>query len=189
MSSSALPLADSSLRTGEKRVSVADLSESAFSEFYRRHTRPLWAYVYRVTGNAFDADDIVQEAFCRLLRAEVPELNDEALRRYLFRIAGNLIADRWRRSTREESKLARAREAAPDGGAVAAANEDVTRVFASMKPRERALLWLAYVEGEDHQSIAASLGLARGSIKVLLSRARARLRNLIESKHLREKKR
>jgi Sigma-70 region 2 len=44
-----------------------------------------------VTRNAADADDIVQDAFCRLLRAEVDGLDGEALRRYLFRIAGNLM--------------------------------------------------------------------------------------------------
>ncbi len=53
-----------------------------------------------------------------------------------------------------------------------------------LNPRERALLWLAYVEGENHQEIAASLGLGRGSIKVLLFRAKRRLRELLTSRGL-----
>jgi RNA polymerase sigma-70 factor (ECF subfamily) len=160
---------------------VTALTEHAFGEFYREHSRPLWIYVYRVTGNAADADDIMQEAFCRLLRAEVPGLAAEELRRYVFRIAGNLITDRWRRSNLEQAVLADARGAtAPTSPPLP--DHDVTRTFAVLKPRERALLWLAYVEGESHQEIAESLGLARGSIKVLLSRARARLRDLLESK-------
>jgi RNA polymerase sigma factor (sigma-70 family) len=60
-------------------------------------------------------------------------------------------------------------------------DDEVTRTFAELKPRERALLWLAYVEQQDHQQIAQSLGLSRGSVKVLLSRARGRLRNLLTS--------
>jgi DNA-directed RNA polymerase specialized sigma24 family protein len=40
-------------------------------------------------------------------------------------------------------------------------------------------LWLAYVEGENHQEIANALGLARGSVKVLLFRARAKLKRLL----------
>jgi RNA polymerase sigma-70 factor (ECF subfamily) len=65
---------------------------------------------------------------------------------------------------------------------VPGSDPDVVATFAALKPRERALLWLAYVEEEDHQQIAAALGLARGSVKVMLSRARARLRDLLKSR-------
>ena len=58
-------------------------------------------------------------------------------------------------------------------------DDAVSREFAELKPRDRALLWLAYVEEHNHQEIASTLGLARGSVKVLLSRARARLRKLL----------
>ena len=51
----------------------------------------------------------------------------------------------------------------------------MSREFAELKPRDRALLWLAYVEEHNHQEIASALGLARGSVKVLLSRARCAL--------------
>jgi RNA polymerase sigma-70 factor (ECF subfamily) len=60
----------------------------------------------------------------------------------------------------------------------------VSREFAALKPRERALLWLAYVEGESHEDIAHALGLSRGSIKVLLSRARGRLRDQLVARGL-----
>jgi RNA polymerase sigma-70 factor (ECF subfamily) len=80
---------------------VAWADEAAFSAFYARTARALWAYVYRATGNAADADDVVQDAFCRLVGADVGALNDEEKRRYLFRIAGNLMTDRWRRAARE----------------------------------------------------------------------------------------
>jgi RNA polymerase sigma-70 factor, ECF subfamily len=159
---------------------MLELTEPAFGEFYRRHARALWSYVYRVAGNAADADDIVQDAFCRVLCAEVSDLSDENGRRYLFRVAGNLMTDRWRRAERERSWLARLRPPAPEPPA-AGHDEGVARTFAALKPRERALLWLAYVEQQDHQQIAESLGLARGSVKVLLSRARNRLRDLLSS--------
>ena len=143
----------------------------------------MWAYVYRVTRHAGDADDIMQDAFCRLLRADVSELEDEELRRYVFRIAGNLMTDRWRRAERELSWLERLRgEPRADPGL--APDDSVSREFAELKPRDRALLWLAYVEEHNHQEIASALGLARGSVKVLLSRARARLRKLLVTKGL-----
>jgi len=154
------------------------LTEHGFGEFYRRNARPLWTYIYRVTGHAADADDIVQDAFVRILKVELPE-DEEEQRRYLFRVAGNLMADRWRRTTRERAKLDRAQAPAPPAAADTA---DVRRIFGELKPRERALLWLAYVEEEDHAGIAESLGIARGSVKVLLSRARARIRDLLQAR-------
>ena len=151
------------------------LTEHAFGEFYRRHARAVWTYVYRVTGDAADADDIVQEAFLRLFQADGVPTDDEGLRRYTFRIAGNLIADRWRRRKRDERR-------APEPVHVDQAGKrdiDVARIFSELKPRERALLWLAYIEGHAHDEIAESLRVGRSSVKVMLSRARTRLRDLL----------
>jgi RNA polymerase sigma-70 factor, ECF subfamily len=162
---------------------LARLDERTFAACYQHNGRSLWSYLYRVTGKASDADDLVQDAFCRLMQADVGGLGDEELRRYVFRIASNLVTDRWRRAKQEESWLDRLR-----GGSEVHVDpeydDSVSREFAALKPRERALLWLAYVEGESHQDIADALGLSRGSIKVLLSRARGRLRDLLAAKGL-----
>lgn len=166
---------------------VARLDEAAFSSFYRGASRALWSYVYRVTGNAADADDIVQEAFLRVLRADLGP-SEEDWRRYLYRVASNLVVDRWRRRKRRDRHEADALvSAAVDAGGrafgpSADADDDVGRTFGELSSRERALLWLAYVEGESHQEIAASLGLGQRSIKVLLFRARRRLRDLLKAK-------
>jgi RNA polymerase sigma-70 factor (ECF subfamily) len=168
---------------------VARLDEAAFSSFYRGASRPLWSYVYRVTGNAADADDIVQEAFLRVLRADLGP-GEEDWRRYLYRVASNLVVDRWRRRKRRDQHGADAlASAGADGGGRSAGSsalpdDDVARTFGELSSRERALLWLAYVEGESHEEIAASLGLGRRSIKVLLFRARRRLRDLLKAKGL-----
>src|SRR6185503_12055667 len=158
---------------------VARLDEAAFSLFYAKTSRALWAYVYRVTSNAADADDIVQEAFCRLLRAG-PEAGEEQWRRYLYRVASNLVVDRWRSRKREQDERPQAFAAPPESGRED--DREVARTFAALTSRERALLWLAYVEEESHEEIAASLGLGRRSIKVLLFRARRRLQDLLQSK-------
>ena len=50
------------------------LDERAFASCYEQNSRALWSYLYRVTGKASDADDLVQEAFCRLLQANVSEV-------------------------------------------------------------------------------------------------------------------
>ncbi len=162
---------------------VTRLDDAAFGAFYERTSRGLWGYVYRVTGHAADADDIVQEAYCRLLRVELTA-DEEEQRKYLFRIAGNLIVDRWRRSGKQPpaGDEALAELVAPLAGSPGGDDHDVARTFASLARRDRALLWLAYVEGESHEEIAESLGVGRRSVKVLLFRAKRRLRDLLTSR-------
>ncbi|MGH9238371.1 MAG: RNA polymerase sigma factor [Vicinamibacterales bacterium] len=157
-------------------------TEQALGEFYERHARDVWTYVYHVTNNATDADDIVQEAFLRLFQTDLPS-DEETLRRYVFRVAGNLIADRWRRRVRDERHAGERAE----HGATPAHDPDVVRIFSELKPRERALLWLAYVEEDTHADIAQALRLTRGSVKVMLSRARARLRDLLTARGVAER--
>jgi RNA polymerase sigma-70 factor (ECF subfamily) len=158
------------------------LDEAAFTDFHARTARALRAYVYRVTGNAADADDIVQETFLRMLRADVPVGDEEHLRRYLYRVASNLLVDRWRRGMHE-----RAEDLMPEQTTVPPHYEEdasVAKLFGELKPRDRALLWLAYVEGESHDEIASSLGVGRRGVKVMLFRARKRLRDLLRSRGL-----
>jgi len=58
------------------------------------------------------------------------------------------------------------------------------RVFSELKPQERALLWLAHVEGSSHEEIAESLGVKAKSVKVMLFRARKRLGEMLTKKGL-----
>lgn len=160
---------------------MAWADEATFSAFYGRTSRALWTYVYRTTGNAGDADDIVQDAFCRLVAADVGALGEEERRRYVFRIATNLMNDRWRRAARERSWLESV-SGLTRRGETPRHDDTVEATFGGLKPGERALLWLAYVEEDDHQQIADTLGLAHASVKVLLSRARGRLRDLLKAR-------
>ena len=161
---------------------MARLDEAAFSAFYASNARGLWAYVYRVTGHSADADDIVQEAFLRLLRSGPETRDEQPLRRFLFRVASNLIVDRWRSRSRDERVDAAA--ASRVSVLPRQADDDLARTFGELSGRDRALLWLAYVEGESHEQIAEALGLGKTSIKVLLFRAKRKLRDLLHAKGL-----
>ena len=163
------------------------MDEEAFRCFYERTARPVWAYLARMTGDPRLADDLLQEAYYRFLRAR-PALDDEAHRRnYLFRIATNLVHDIRRRPNVEET-------APPVGGGgetidthaadVAAETVrriDTARALAQLKPRERDLLWLAYAQGSSHHEIAQTLGLKASSVKMLLFRARRRLAAILRA--------
>jgi RNA polymerase sigma-70 factor (ECF subfamily) len=96
-------------------------------------------------------------------------------RRYLFRIATNLLRDRWR------SGEARPFAEPADIGVTPRfeSSIDVRAMLQYLKPRERELLWLAYVEGMDHAEIAAATGLGRLSVRTLLFRARHKAKQFL----------
>src|SRR3954470_15769996 len=73
------------------------MQADGFAAFYERSARPLWAYLARVSGNPALADDLLQESFLRFLAADHPHDGEVSARRYLFRIATNLMRDYWRR--------------------------------------------------------------------------------------------
>ncbi len=58
---------------------------------------------------------------------------------------------------------------------------DLDRALQQLKPRERALLWLAYTEGSSHREIAASVGVKLASVKLLLFSARKKLATIIKA--------
>jgi RNA polymerase sigma-70 factor (ECF subfamily) len=158
------------------------MDEEAFRGFYDRTSRALWAYLSRVTGDRQLADDLLQEAYYRFLRAAKQYENDAHRRNSLFHIATNLVRDVRRRPF--VGQLPEALEQAASGGRRDATERavqrtDLQRAMARLKPRERMLLWLAYAQGESHRDIAATLGLKTGSIKLLLFRARRRLAGLL----------
>ncbi|HEV3141591.1 MAG TPA: RNA polymerase sigma factor, partial [Vicinamibacterales bacterium] len=150
------------------------MDEDSFRLLYDRTSRPLWSYLSRLTGDPRVADDLLQETYYRFLRAD-PALDDDAHRRnYLFRIATNLAHD-VRREPRVEVGDAAAHADRADGHDVserAARRVDVSRAMAKLRPRDRAMVWLAYVNGSSHEEIAETLGLKTASIKMLLFRAR-----------------
>lgn len=158
------------------------VTQTEFETFYRETARPLWGYLARICGNRALADDLLQETFLRFCRARVPASRKE-WRAYVYRIGTNLAADWWRHSGRRDAEAVEADIATPDergGESGLIRRRELGRAFGVLKPRERALLWLAYAEGMDHREISRALGLSRGSVKVLLFRARRRLAAVLD---------
>jgi RNA polymerase sigma-70 factor, ECF subfamily len=164
-----------------RRVTEDELrmDEAAFRVLYEQTAGPLFGYLLRVTGDRELSEDVLQEAYCRFLSHDLPAMDAAHSKSYLFRTASNLLRDRWRR--RKEEPL-------PEGASEVASTAphpergvQVRQAFRQLKPRERQLLWLAYVEGSNHKEIADCTGLRTGSIRLLLFRARRRLAGLIRS--------
>lgn len=157
------------------------MTEDEFRAFYDRTSRPLWAYLSRISGDRQIAEDLLQDAYYRLLRANVSFDSEAHRRNYLYRIATNLVHDNRRRLKPViDPALEPADVAGPPPEADAETRADVRRALGHLKPRERALLWLAYAHGSSHAEIATVLGLKTGSIKLLLFRARRKLARMLE---------
>lgn len=100
----------------------------------------------------------------------------EQARAFLFTTATRLLISRWRSERRlvEWDSTLPAESVAPAGDGLLSGG-----AWAALTRRERQLLWLAHAEEFSHAEIAGMTGLAPASIKVLLSRARARLRAML----------
>jgi RNA polymerase sigma-70 factor, ECF subfamily len=167
---------------GSASPNASALDEAAFQQTYDATARPLWAYLLRVSGRRDVADDLLQETYCRFLGSKAGTgalvMNEADTRSYLFRIATNLLRDRWRRGESafdcdSDSDKELVVEDDP------AAKLDVRRMMQTLKPRARQLLWLAYVEGMSHAEIAEATGLSVLSIRLLLFRARRHAAGLL----------
>lgn len=158
------------------------LAEEEFAGFYTRTSQGLWAYLRRLSGDAGVADDVLQESYLKFLHRADPGRDERERRGYLYRIATTVLHDRWRREKRERSLLERLFSVRPDrtedpGGADRVA---LDAELQALKPRERALVWLAYVEGYEHREIAGILGLNEASVRVMLFRVRKKLAGRLE---------
>ncbi|TAK17128.1 MAG: sigma-70 family RNA polymerase sigma factor [Acidobacteria bacterium] len=170
------------LDTDRAGAMALTMNEDEFRLFYDRNSRPLWAYLTRISGSREAADDLLQETFYRFLRANVTLENDAHRRHYLFRIATNLVRDGFRQSRTRPSTVEHDVEllAGTDRSAdTADQRTDLNRAMAQLKPRERAMLWLAYAQGSSHREIAAVVGVKAESVKPLLFRARRKLAQLL----------
>lgn len=154
------------------------MDEARFELFYRKTAGGLWSYLYRLTGDSSAADDLLQKTFVRVLRANPSLASEDHLRRYVYRAATTVAMDHFRDAKRRNA-------AVPLPARMPAISErtdlhhDMMRIFAELKPQERALLWLAHVEESDHEEIGEALGVKSKSVRVLLFRARKRLADLL----------
>lgn len=165
--------------SGGRRAPQRPMNEAQFEAFYRKTAGSLWSYIFRMTGDAATADDLLQKTFLGFLRANPTFESDEHARRYAFRAATNLALDHFREAKRDRVRLdsLTPRPASfTDRGEL---RHDLSRLFGELKPRERALLWLAHVEEAAHEEIGEALGVKSGSVRVLLFRARKRLAELL----------
>jgi RNA polymerase sigma-70 factor, ECF subfamily len=168
------------------------LDERALTQIYEALSPALYRYAYRLLGNAADAEDIVAETFHRLLltlrHGHGPQ---QHLSAYLYRIAHNLITDRYRRQPLSDFSLDAALEVSRDDGPETSASLHIA------EDRARAALWkltadqrlvisLKYLEGLSNEEVAVALGKPIGAVKSLQHRALEALRRSLQTEQIGE---
>lgn len=157
----------------------------AIALLYERHAPRVYAVVRRLADDDASADDWAQETWLRAIRA-LPSFRGQSLfSTWLHRIAVN-YAHYGRRRSRQRQERERAVDAAESlpapagpGGEQALLRARLERAIRELPPGMREVLVLHDVEGYTHEEIGTMLGVAPGTCKSQLFKARARMRTLL----------
>jgi RNA polymerase sigma-70 factor, ECF subfamily len=159
--------------------------QQAFHELVTRYQRRLFAVCYRVLGSTSDAEDAVQETFVKLARNAGSFRGESQLSTWLYRVARNVCTDRVRYEARRPSTPVDDVAAVsdlpdPDDQLEARDTASVVQLaLAQLDDRSRTLLLLVAVDGLSYAEAAEVSGLPVGTVKSRVSRARARLGELL----------
>jgi RNA polymerase sigma-70 factor (ECF subfamily) len=161
---------------------------ASFEELVRRTARGLFARLYLETGSAHQAEDLVQETYLQAWK-KLHQLTDaKGFRAWLFTIAHMALVDSVRR-TKRRKRLAPTTSAAsndlpsnadtpPESAERKELRQRVLSRLRAMPDRLRLPLTLRFIAGADYESISKELGLTNGSLRGLLSRGLAQLREV-----------
>jgi RNA polymerase sigma-70 factor (ECF subfamily) len=153
------------------------MSQAEFEVFYLRTSPKLHGYLCRLSHDSATADEVLQEAYVRLIN--LPAMDEIPRKAYLYKTATNILRDRWRRLKREREwweRISFSEEVHPRFHL----SLDMAAVFERLSAQERAILWLAHVEELSHKEIGAVLGLKEKSVRVILFRARKKAKELLQ---------
>lgn len=156
-----------------------------------RYQGPLFAYLYRLTnGDAVLAEDLVQDAFVRVLRASGQYQYPRPFKAWLYSIATNLGRDHYKRlSTRRTTAMTEGLANRPDSRAgtspeaVAVAHDETVllrEALLDLPDHQRETLVLRYYQELSLAEIADTLDVPIGTVKSRLSLGLKRLRELLE---------
>jgi RNA polymerase sigma-70 factor (ECF subfamily) len=174
--------------------------ERAFNELVRAFERRVHALVLRMLGNPAEAEDLAQEVFVQVFKAIGTFRGESKLSTWIYRIAINLCKNRAKylrvRHTDEQDELGAVEERVPLGsvrranvGSIERPDEMmagkqveriVQRAILELEPSFRECLVLRDVEDLSYEEIEEITGLAAGTVKSRIHRARAQLREAVE---------
>jgi RNA polymerase sigma-70 factor (ECF subfamily) len=167
-------------------AAVNDASEAAFRELFRRHTPRLLQFILRVTsGTDAEAEDVVQDTWMRAFPALSTFRGDSQFSTWLCAVGVRAAIDAMRHNRRRSVEFS-ADDEDCFGSTSSSSDErmDLEDAIARLSPGCRIVLVLHDVEGFKHEEIGQQLGIAAGTSKAQLFKARRTLRALLSGKEM-----
>ncbi|MCC6857581.1 MAG: sigma-70 family RNA polymerase sigma factor [Bryobacterales bacterium] len=149
--------------------------------FVAEHLRRIFLQIYRMVGNAADAQDLTQEAFIKALQRQDQLKDEQKAAHWLSRIATNTAIDFLRRSGRvnwcEIDPTLQSGEESPEEFVLRSEHRDYLEDgMRLLSPRERAALLLRDVEGLPAGEVARQLDCSKATVRSHIANARTKLR-------------
>jgi RNA polymerase sigma-70 factor, ECF subfamily len=166
-------------------IEAAQKDPARFAELYENNFERVYAYVVRRVGDRAESEDLTSEVFhhalANLRRFEWRGIPFAA---WLFRIAANLISDRWQRTSREQlTDEVEQIESAPASGAEFEEVERRATLFHfvdTLPTEQRRVVVLRFVEQKSIKEVAHEIRKTEGAVKQLQFRALSSLRARME---------
>jgi RNA polymerase sigma-70 factor (ECF subfamily) len=166
-------------RAKQAEITAGSAAQVEFEAFYLRTSRQLHGYLCRLSRDPATAEEVLQDAYIRVIGAMDSSKEEAARKAYLYTTATNILRDLWRRQKRERewTELNPATEEIHQNFNLSV---DMEALFDQLSAQERAVLWLAHVEELSHKEIGAILSVKEQSVKVMVFRAREKAKDLLE---------
>ena len=166
-------------------IEAAQSDPARFADLYENHFERVYAYIVRRVGNRAETEDLTAEVFHQALaNLKRFEWRGIPFAAWLFRIAANLISDRWHRAGREQ--LADDPKQVESAAASPAELEDVEcratifRLVDTLPVEQRRVVVLRFVEQKSIKEVAREIRKTEGAVKQLQFRALSSLRTRME---------
>ena len=169
-------------------IAAAGGDMGAFEQLYVRHNRRVYSLCLRMTQNVAEAEDLAQEAFIQVFRKIGSFRGESAFTTWLHRLTVNQVLMHFRKRS---VKLERTTEEGETPVQIVRGTENpnrmpvldrigLDRALKQLPPGYRSVFVLHDIEGHDHEEIAKILGVAVGTSKSQLHKARMKLRGLLK---------
>jgi RNA polymerase sigma-70 factor (ECF subfamily) len=171
---------------GRFLASRDEAAEEAFAELVHRHGPMVLGVCRRILGDAHEAEDAFQATFLVLARKAATVARREKVASWLYGVAVRTAREARVRSARRRAREERVRTPMyvdpPDDGAPTELREILDEELARLPARHRGPVVLCELEGLSRPEAARRLGIPEGTLSSRLARAKARLRDRLESR-------
>jgi len=159
-------------------ASVRDGDHAPLSTLFERHGEKLFRYCWRMNQDRQLSEDLVQEAFCRMLRFRASFKDGHTFQSWMYSIVRNLQMDHWRKK-RFEAQWEEGWDAPAPGQTPLEDKQEAAllhKALAMLPPSKREILVMARFQGLRHEQIAEIIGCETVAARVRLHRALASLK-------------